>query len=110
MIMELRELQAIVHQTALDHGWWDKPREFGDIIALMHTELSEAYEKYREGHAVQDWWFTEDKPEGVPIELVDVVIRILDFFGHEGLDLNTLVQIKDSYNGSRPYRHGDKVT
>ena len=40
--MNLRELQRDAHAIAKDRGWWDQERTFGDCIALVHSELSEA--------------------------------------------------------------------
>lgn len=48
------------------------------------------------------------KPEGVAVELADCVIRILDYCGHAGIDLEEAIRIKHEYNKSRPYRHGGK--
>ena len=36
------ELRDEVHENAVKHGWWDEERSFGEIIALCHSELSEA--------------------------------------------------------------------
>lgn len=46
---QLNRLAAEVHQNAVEHGWWDGPPTFGDIVALCHSELSEALEAYRDG-------------------------------------------------------------
>ena len=43
----LNELAQKINETAHVHGWWDTDRSFGDIIALCHSELSEALEAYR---------------------------------------------------------------
>lgn len=36
-----------VHENAVNHGWWDDERSFGELIALCHSELSEALEAIR---------------------------------------------------------------
>ena len=43
------ELEKEIHQNAVEHGWWDEPRTFGEIVALCHSELSEALEELRVG-------------------------------------------------------------
>lgn len=45
----LNDFMAKIHITAVEHGWWDKERPLEEVIALMHSELSEALEEYRNG-------------------------------------------------------------
>ena len=40
--MKINELTKEVHDNAVNHGWWEEERSFGDLIALCHSELSEA--------------------------------------------------------------------
>jgi hypothetical protein len=49
------------------------------------------------------------KPEGIAVGMVDCMLRLLDWFGHAGVDVERLARLKHDYNGERPYRHGTKV-
>ncbi len=108
----LREWQHTVHQVAREKGWWDRERSFPELIALMHSELSEALEEYRRGG--DGMWYravpegATGKPEGIAVELADCVIRILDACAQYGVDLEEALARKVAYNRTRPYRHGNK--
>lgn len=102
-------IQKDIHENAKNHGWWDENRTFGEIIALCHSELSEALEEYRNHHKATEIYYRGQKPEGIPIELADVIIRILDYCGKEGIDMGEAIKIKHEYNKTRPYKHGGKV-
>jgi NTP pyrophosphatase (non-canonical NTP hydrolase) len=118
------------HETAESKGWWQEPvRTFGDQIALMHSELSEALEEFRKygiekpdsDGASNTLYFGDGpsnpsqypapgtKPEGIAAELADVCIRIFDTCGHYGIPLEEALRLKMAYNKTRAHKHGGKV-
>lgn len=105
--MLLNDLRDEIHQTAVAKGWWDLPRTFGDIIALCHSELSEALESHRNQEPL--FFIKDGKPEGVSVEMIDCLIRILDWAGFYNVDLDTIIKVKMQYNDTREFRHGNKV-
>lgn len=106
--MTITALCFDAYATAVDKGWHGQPRSFPELIALIHSELSEALEDYRNGEPVDTIILRDGKPTGIPIELADVLIRIGDLAGLCNIDLEAAVYQKMAYNNTRPYRHGGK--
>lgn len=102
----LTELSQEIHLNAREHGWWDDPRGVPEVIALCHSELSEALEEYRNDKP--QFYIENGKPEGIATELVDCIIRILDYLSAEGVNVDHVMAMKMEYNKTRPYRHGGK--
>ena len=102
-----------VYACNVQNGWIGDGRTFGDDIALLHSEVSEALEHFRQNgpEYINEVFYTgsTNKPDGVPIELADVLVRLLDMCKRYNIDLFAAWRIKMSYNWQRSYRHGGKV-
>ena len=105
--MRVNDLVKAAHNRAVKSGWWDTNNPPERMHMLMVTEIAEATEAVRNDQ--DPFFFAPDgKPEGEAVELVDAVIRIADYFGQRGWDMETIISAKMAYNETRPHRHGDK--
>ena len=102
-----------VFKNSVEHGWWDGKASYDsrlDAIAenllRIHSEVSEAAEAFVNDKI--ETYEKDGKPEGVFIELADVVIHVFVLAGACGVDLEHLIELKHAYNKTRPYRHGNK--
>ena len=129
----LNELRDEALQNATEKGFTQSSP--AEMIALIHSELSEALECLREGTPPSKMQYSyafgvspcaqptkafasyssptgenivRGKPEGVPAEMADVIIRVLHFCGALGIDIDKAVKEKMAYNETRPFRHGGK--
>jgi hypothetical protein len=96
-LVHMRRIQTKLHAQAKDMGWHNKPREFGTMIALCHSELSEALEGARKN--LMDDHLTNRKM--AEVELADCIIRILDLAEREGFDIAGAMAEKHEYNRVR---------
>ena len=48
--MTVNEFAKEVHENAVAHGWWETARSFPEVAALIHSEVSEALEEWRDGN------------------------------------------------------------
>ncbi len=106
-----REMQAEIYKINVEKGWRGpdaKEVSFGEAMALLHSEVSEALNAYRIA-GTADLTIEGGKPEGVGSEFADVLIRLLDDCDLFGIDLEAEYERKVAYNRTRPYRHGGKA-
>jgi NTP pyrophosphatase (non-canonical NTP hydrolase) len=106
----LSEMAEDVYAVNVANGWFEEDRTFGDDIALITTEVGEAYD------AFHNWGLTDmtssllqSKPEGVGSELADILIRVLDTAKRRGFNLDYEYRRKLEYNKTRGYKYGGKV-
>lgn len=96
--------QRAFHKTAKESGWYVDltnglpiDRKFSEVVALMHSELSEALEADRKN-------LMDDKlphRNGIEVELADLIIRVLDTAEYLNLDVAGALIEKNRYNISR---------
>lgn len=109
----IQQLSKEIFEINVEKGWEpDKKRTVGDEVALLHSEVSEIFEAYRE------WGFDDatadpepnslPKPEGMGSEYADLFIRILHYTTVHGIDLIQETRRKIEYNKTRSFRHGGK--
>jgi len=100
----LSQATRLCHEKAVTNGWWSDPvtrqrvrRNKGELIALMHSELSEALEGERKG--LMDAHLPLRR--SAEVELADLLIRVFDYAGAHGYDLAGAVMEKLAYNDMR---------
>lgn len=117
-MLTIDQLVTQAHATAVEKGWHPvtrlsdiTPDRVGALLALVHSEVSEALEAYRNWRLTPsaDIIGAEGKPEGFASEIADVCVRVADLCGLLGIDLETAIIDKMAYNRTRPHRHGGKV-
>lgn len=95
----LDEIQQTVWEIAENSGFHGSGpgdnRSRAKILALIHSEVSEALEADREGNE-------EEYRE----ELADIIIRVLDHAETEGINMESEIAAKCETNRKRPYKHG----
>jgi NTP pyrophosphatase (non-canonical NTP hydrolase) len=100
----LNSLAAEIIEINRANGWsvlnpaeWCQTYKVAAVLALIHSEVSEALEALR-----------NDDAQNFIEELADVLIRVLDCAGGLGIDIDAAVRSKLEKNRTRGVRHGGK--
>lgn len=134
----INELSKQVHQNAKNKGFFEKEKNIGEMLALIHSEVLEALEADRKdryynpesGYVVgkdlslngskwafdvvaeneEAWknWFVSEVKNTFQDELADIVIRVMDLAAFKGIDLESHIKAKMRYNSMREKYHGKK--
>lgn len=119
----INQLAKEVHLNAVEKGFYEKEKNIGEMLALIHSEISEALEADRKDRYlsenmkvvlgwVSDSDFSEDyraKVKGTfEEEMADIIIRVFDLCAWKGIDLEAQIKAKMRFNSLREKYHGKK--
>ena len=100
----ITKVQTVIHASCVAAGWYTDletgkrlNRNIPEMIALAHSELSEALEGYRKN--LMDDHLPNRKM--IEVEFADTLIRILDTCGYLDLDVGAAMREKFAYNQQR---------
>jgi len=119
----INELAKEVNQNARNKGFFDSEKNIGEMLCLIHSEVSEALEADRKDifatgniFAVNGWTndgdfkasFKENVKDTFEDELADIMIRVMDLAAFKGVNLEEHIKAKMRFNSLREHKHGKK--
>jgi NTP pyrophosphatase (non-canonical NTP hydrolase) len=117
----INDLADRIHTRNVQKGFYDDEKNIGEMLCLIHSEVSEALEADRKNSFAVDIKrvnglvgnddefkrsFNENIKDTFEDELADIFIRVLDLAAHKGIDLEQHIAAKMRYNYLRPHKHG----
>ncbi len=129
----INKLSEEIHENAIKKGFYESEKNIGEMLCLIHSEVSEALEadrKHKYTVIDKEWYikgmaeknygatffdddvFKENFERSVKNtfedELADIMIRVMDLAGYKGIDLESHIKAKMRYNALREHKHGKK--
>lgn len=81
--MNINELQKEIHDNAKSKGWWETKRPIPELLCLIHSEVSEAFEAY------------DNSNDNFEEELADILIRALDMASGYSINIDLSIFLDD---------------
>jgi len=117
----LTALSINIHRENVEKGFYEGDKNTGEMLCLIHSEISEALEADRKDsyypgptpaytmpdHEFKDFYDSNIKGT-FEEEMADAMIRIFDLCGFKKIDIGAHVAAKLRYNAMRPHKHGKK--
>lgn len=129
----INKLAQEIHANNKAKGFYEDKKNIGEMLALIHSEVSEALEADRndkychldnKNHSIEGITLRQDieDPKNLGFrfvfetsvkntfedELADIIIRVMDLAAFKGIDLEAHIKAKIRYNALRPYKHNKK--
>lgn len=121
-LININTLATEIHARNKAKGFYEEPKNIGEMLCLIHSEVSEALEADRhnvrcDNADIQEAMAEPDDERFKNIynklakgtfeeEMADIIIRVMDLSAFRGIDLSTHIKAKMRYNELRPYKHG----
>ena len=124
MIVDLNLLAAAIHRNNIEKGFYEREKNIGEMLCLIHSEVSEALEADRNNryamrtdmrelnNRVNDEIFISEYVNNVKgsfeEEMADIIIRVLDLCAYREIDIEQHIKAKMRANKNRIKYHGKK--